>query len=167
MVLQSPLSKKEYLESLQENMGAHSDFGSERFTGFFVGSCFYVTHHAGYEWNRRISNQKNAAMGYVKKAEEGCDVHFIRFKGAMCPLVFLPLFLIMGLVLSFGALTNQLWHGYTHLLIWAIAFAVTAITAPISALMESMTDQSEDGRRSLLSMLVDPSDPYKNYNHIP
>ena len=167
MMLHSPLSKNEYLEALQENMGAHSDFGSERFTGFFIGSCFYVTHHAGYEWNRRISNQKNAAMGYVKKAEEGCDVHFIRFKGAMCPLVFLPLFLFMGLALSFAALTNQLWHVYTHLFNWGIAFLVTAITAPISALFESMTEQSEDGRRSLLSMLIDPSDPYLNYNHIP
>ena len=167
MVLHSPLSKKEYLEALQENMGAHSDFGSERFTGFFIGSCFYVTHHAGYEWNRRISNQKNAAIGYVKKAEEGCDVRFLRFRGAMCPLVFLPISLVMGLVLSFTALMNQLQHGYTLLTAWGIAFAVAAIAAPISALTESMTEGGEDGRRSLLSMLVDPSDPYQNYNHIP
>ena len=167
MVLHSPLSKEDYLDSLQENMGYHFDLGSERFTGFFAGSFFYVTHHAGYEWNRRYSNQKNAAMGYVKKNEAGCEVHFLRFRGTMCPLVFLPLFLFMGLLLSFSALVNRLWHGYAHLLIWGIAFAVTAITAPISALMESMTERGEDGRRSLLSILMDPTDPYKNYNRIP
>ena len=167
MVIHSPMSKKEYLESLQENMGGHYDFGSDRFTGFFIGSCFYVTHHAGYEWNRRYSNQKNAAMGYVKETEEGCVVRFIRFRGAMCPLVFIPLFLSLGLILTISAVLNGITGIAAILLPWILAFATSAVTAPITAFIESLTQQGEEGRRALLSMLLNPSDPYKNYRKIP
>ena len=163
MFLHSSLTKKEYLQALRDNMEGHFAFGCERFTGFFIGNCFYVTHHAGYEWNRRITNQKNAAMGYVKECEDGCHIHFLRFRGAMCPLVFLPLFLLMGLIFTLSPLAK----GYTHLFLWGLVFAIMTIGALFSALVESMTEQGEDGRRSLLSMLVDPNDPYKNYDYLP
>lgn len=160
MLIHSPLSQKVYLGSLRVNMDSHFDLGSERFTGFFLANCFYVTHHAGYEWNRRITNQKNAAMGYVKKCDNGCEVHFLQFRGALCPLVFIPMLLVCTMLYLLSTPNME------SMQIW-LCIGVLSVFAPISALVESFTERSEDGRRSLLSMLADPSDPYKNYRHIP
>ena len=167
MVLHSPLSKYEYLETLQENMGGHCDFGSERFTGFFIGSCFYVTHHTGYDWEQRYTNLKNAAMGYVKKKENGCEVHFCRFRGLLCPLHFLTVWLIMGLVGSFGPLFETQGDIKTLTFFWILAFAATLLAALISVPFEGLTYAGEEGRRCLLSILLDPNDPYANIKNVP
>ena len=94
MIIRNHLSPKEYLSAMKGRMSGHFELGQERFTGFFLGRLFYVTHHAGYEWNRRITNEKSAALGYVKKVETGCEVHCIRFRGMLCPLQFIPFYLI-------------------------------------------------------------------------
>lgn len=159
MFLHSSLTKKEYLQALRDNMEGHFELGCERFTGFFIGNCFYVTHHAGYEWNRRITNQKNAAMGYVKECEGGCHVHFLRFNGALCPIVFLNWMLLATLFV--------LVSGTTTIGQACLFYGCFLVAAPISALFESFTQDSIEGRRSLLSLLIDPNDPYKNYDYLP
>ena len=166
MRITSPLPKNAYLAAMKSQMGGHFDFGSERFTGFFLGSCFYVTYHSGYEWNRRYTNQKNAAMGYVKKTDDGCEMRFIRFRGALCPLVFLSVLLLMGLIMPFAMLIHGVWSTEALLTGWGLAFGATVIAAPISTLIECATEKSEEGRRILLSFLLDPSDPYVNLKRI-
>ena len=164
MVFHSELTKKAYLSAMKGNMSGHFEFGSERFTGFFIGNLFYVTYHSGYEWNRRITNQKNAAMGFVKKVEDGCDVHFLRFKGMFCPLVFLPMYLFMVFAFMIG-IPSPLIDGINlvgNCCIWALVFM--AITAPIATLAESLTDASMEGRSILLSLLTNPVDAYGNLN---
>lgn len=155
MRIQSPLSPKAYLTAMRREMEGHFDLGRDRFTGFFLGPCFYVTYHSGYEWDRRYSNPKNAAMGYVKETEDGCEVWFWRFRGALCPLVFFPLLLTMIVLCVF-------LYGKDSVL---LAMISTVIVAPVETLFESFTARSEEGKWTLLSFLKDPSDPYANYNN--
>ena len=90
---------KEYLRHMKERMGSRLDIWSERFTGILMGRFFYVTHHAGYEWNRRITNKKNAALGYVKETENGCEIRFLHFQGVLCPQYLIPWLLISVVLL--------------------------------------------------------------------
>lgn len=171
MKLHSALAKEKYLSALKDRMSDHTDFGVERFTGFFLSSCFYVTHHAGYEWNRKYTNQKNAALGYVKSAENGCEVHFIRFRGAMCPAVFLPMFLIAYVcffaLFCYSGLTAEYGIGTSSLISLGIIGIPFAIAVPITTFFECMTEKSEEGRKCLISLLYDPCDPYAKLPYIP
>lgn len=160
MRIESLLMPKEYLSAVKNNMSSSLELGMERFTGFFLGRLFYVTHHCCYEWDRQINNPKNAALGFVKASATGCDVHFITFRGAMCPLVFLPLLLCM---LAMGIVNGTPDNIEVSTI---IALVVTVLFAPISAFIESTTIRSEDAKRALLSMLVDPTDPLANYNNV-
>ena len=141
-------------------MSSSLDLGQERFTGFFLGRLFYVTHHCHYEWDREIKNPKNAALGFVQTSVTGSDVHFLTFRGALCPLIFLPLLLLMLTIGIIKGIPDQM--GMNAI----IAFVITVIYAPIDALIESATMRSEDGQRALLSMLTDPTDPLANYNNV-
>jgi len=167
MIFQSNLPKSAYLAATKGQMEGHLQFGAERFTGFFVGNCFYVTYHSGWEYNRRITNQKNAAMGYVKRTDEGCEVHFRRFRGLLCPMQFFPLLIFFELALIFGTLVRQRWTSGALLLSLGIGLAAVTVTALISTAAECCTEGSEDGRRTLLSFLMNPMDPYENYRNVP
>ncbi len=156
-------SKAKYLYHMRENMSGHMELGAERFTGFFLGSWFYVTYHSGYEWNRRYTNQKNAAMGYVKDTEGGCEVHFSRFRGTLCPMQFLSLVLVCEVFFLLQMLFSQV---FLPQFLW-MPLALAAVCAPISTLFESMTEKSEEGCRTLLSFLMDPEDPYGLYSKLP
>lgn len=170
MVFASSLSREEYLSALKEMMSAHTEFGVERFTGFFLGPWFYVTHHGDYQWNRKITCQKNAALGRVKQTENGCKIHFLRFRGPLCPMVILSLFLF-GVVVAVvsGAcvgLMEELGIGPSLLVCLAVVGISLAMILPVATLFESMTAESEDGRRMLLSLLHDPVHPYENLPYI-
>ena len=168
-IITSPTPAAEYLRSVKENMGGHFSFGQERFTGLFLGKWFHITHHAGYSWNERYTNQKNAAVGYVKRTESGCEVRFLTFKGLLCPaqfLSFIPFsYLLMVLYLLFnGVMAPSMWT------ISLVVPGVMAISAAIGTLFESMTPRSEEGKRILYAMLLDPEDPFSyinNSNQIP
>lgn len=165
MKIDSEYTPKGYIHHLRCHMSAHSDFGAERFTGFFAGHFFYVTRHSRFEWNRKFTNPKNAALGYVKKTENGCQVRFIRFRGMLCPMEFLPLllFCLSACLLVFA------WDGLSQYYPFALllAFFCIAFYAPLETLLECMTEESEQGRRILLSFLKDPADPYGNLSYIP
>ena len=161
MAIVSNHTPKEYMESMRYYMESHFDFGMERFTGFFLWRFFYVTHHAGREWNRKITNQKNAAMGFVTKSRDGCKVHYLRFRAFMCPLRFLACCAMSFLIYWSGRRTASADSK-------AIFLAVSIlISAPISAVVESFTERGEYGRKCLVSFLMDPADPLANYRKIP
>lgn len=165
MILSSELSKRAYLSALKEAMSPHTDFGVERFTGFFLGSCFYVTHHADFEWNRKYTNQKNAAIGYVKQTENGCEVRFLRFRGMLCPMIFLPYFLILEAIAVMYFLSGQAAQDG---IVAPVLYPLVIVALPlIETFFESLTEESETGRRMLLSLLCNPSDPYDNFPDIP
>ena len=165
MRIESPYTPKEYLANLRFNMSSHFEFGCERFTGFFLGRLFYVTYHSGYEWNRRITNQKNAAMGYVKRTDDGCEVRFMRFRGGFCPLVFLPTYLFLLICILFFHSENM-YSPDDFKFVLIASHVIIAITVSVSTFIESLTTRSEDGRRTLLSMLIDPYDSLANYDKV-
>ena len=167
MVIQSPLPKNAYLAAMKSQMSGHFEFGVERYTGFFLGNCFYVTHHTGYDWEQRYTNLKNAAMGYVKKKDDGCEVHFCRFRGLLCPLHFLFVWLIMELPINFITLFRTQGNIKALSFGWIATFVATLLSALISVPFEGLTYASEEGRRCLLSLLFDPTDPYANINKVP
>lgn len=165
MILSSELSKHAYLSALKGAMSSHTDFGVERFTGFFLGSCFYVTHHAGFEWNRKYTNQKNAAMGYVKQTENGCEVRFLRFRGMLCPMIFLPYFLILEAIVVMYFLSGQAAQdGIVAPVLYTLVIVALAL---IETFFEGLYEESGTGRRMLLSLLHAPSDPYDDFPDIP
>ena len=149
MVIQNHLSPKEYLSAMKRRMSGHFELGQERYTGFFLGRLFYVTHHAGYEWNRRITNEKSAALGYVKKAEDGCEVHSIRFRGMLCPLQFIPFYLIMlwyAIYLDQGIRLGSI----------ILMTVLTVLVAISSGVIEIFTENGQFSMSCLLQLLRDP-----------
>ena len=101
-----PVSKKRYLYELRQQMGSFTDFWSERFTGIFIGNFFYVSHHAGHEWNRRITNEVSRGVGFVTNHPEGCKVHVMLTHGDL-ELFRLIWYYLLGLVLTMLASLNQ------------------------------------------------------------
>jgi len=166
MRIQSQMTPDEYISAMQEQMQGHFDFGQERFTGFIFGKVFSVTYHSGYEWNRRISNQKNTALGYVRKTADGSEVRCVCLRALMAPTQFLLDYCLLLLLSLFSIFFTGV--GYFSLLgLFAlIALAMLLVAAPISALVESFTDEGEAGKRTLVSFLLDPSDPYAHYGKI-
>lgn len=164
-IITSSYSPKEYLGSIKENMGGHLEFGAERFTGFFFKNWFHVTHHAGSEWNRRITNQKNAAVGYVKETENGCEVRFLCFKGALVPAQFLSLLVIMIPLILIIALFKGVADESVIRSVLLFVLAAIFPVALIGTFFESVTERSEEGKRSLLALLLDPKDPFSYLNN--
>ena len=167
MKIQSSMSKKDYMIAMRMKMSDHFEFNVARFTGFFLGSCFYVTYHSGYEWNRKVTNQKNAAMGYVKDTPDGCEVRYIRFAGLLCPLQFIPFIFTAPLVLFLFLLFKDGWDPVIFKATYGIMLVMYVLAAPISALLECCTEKSQEGRRLLISFLKDPAEPRKHLPYIP
>jgi len=166
MEIKSDLNQADHLQALRVSMDSIFHFGAERFTGFTAGKWFYITHHAGYEWNRRYTNQKNAALGYVVDAEEGCRVKFIRFKGALCPGQFLLLWSIVFLAVLLSMIAGNVLSADTFGVLFGLTIGAAFVGALLGTFFESMTERSEEGRRCLLAHLIDPSDPFSYLNHI-
>ena len=166
MRVQSDSTPEGYISAMQEQMQGHFDFGQERFTGFFFGRVFTVTYHSGHEWNRRISNQKNTAVGYVRKTKSGCEVRCACLRALMAPTQFLLYYCLLLILALFSLFFSNAGDIAAFAPFALIAFAILLVIAPISALVESFTDAGETGKRTLISFLLDPSDPYAHYNKI-
>ena len=165
MRIQSKYTKREYLAALKEQMGASTDFGCERFTGWFLGPLFSVTHHSGWEWNQRYSNVKNSAIGYVKETESGCEVRFLHTKGMLYPSGMLMMYIICFLVMLFGEL--QIHIGMTNIsakwmsgIVHCIFAVLVFVAILFEAFIESFTEDSREGAAALISCMKDPKDPY-------
>ncbi len=163
MKIQSAYPPKTHISAMKERMGGHMELGCERFTGFFLGCWFTVTHHSGYEWNRRISNVKNTAIGYVRSDGQGSYVHYIHLRGLLAPTQILFYFLAVGFPMGLIGLVGAGLEGAVIILVCYLAAVL--IAAPISALVECLVDASEDGRRQVQALLLDPVDPFSYLNN--
>lgn len=163
MKLQPKQSAKDYLASLSGRMDSVSNFGTERFTGFHIGKFFYVIHHSEYQYDRRFTNPKNAALGYVKDTENGCEISFLKFKGILCPSQFFLYYIItilLGIIIYGIKLVNELSLAVVLLAIYTPLFI---LIGSVYAFIESMTDRSMDGEAALLALLEDPDNPFTYY----
>lgn len=152
MVFESPLTSAEHRRWLKQNMEYPFSFFTERFAGFAIGPVFYVIHHSEYQHDRRYTSPKNAALGFIRNTENGCRLHFLTFRGLLCPSQFLVLYLI-GLFFSIFKAAE--YHEDLSLLPWII-FAILLVVAGVSAFAESCTERSEEGRYALLQLLSGP-----------
>ena len=159
MILQSTHTPKQYKEAMKQRMGSRFALWSERFTGIFLGRIFYVTHHAGYEWDRRITNQKNAALGFIKATENGSEVRFLLFQSIFCPQYFLLYLLICG-----GSVLGSLpaFRDLPFLIFFLLGIVI--VTPILVASLESLTEGSVEGRKCLLGLLADPADLFAYLN---
>lgn len=165
MTIRSKLTRKQWLCAMKNKMDPPLSFWGERFSGLFLRPFFRVTYHAGYEWNRRITNERNTAIGYVLESESGCTVRCIRTKGILYPSAFIlywamffALFCIKAFLSGFPE-APTLWHAA------GISFLIMAVVAPLNAFVESFTHRSEEGQCFLTAALIDPADPFAYLNH--
>lgn len=163
MRIQSSHSQDAYLTELRKSFGSSFDFWSERFTGFVIGKCFCVTHHCDNEWNRRINGETNTAVGYVKKAEDGCEVRFFTVRGELRPqgLFLLICFQILLLAFYHAFEIFSIDPSVIPILAGAI-FVISLLAAGISAILSWATENGQAGYRSLISLVLDPANPYDN-----
>ncbi len=163
MRLFTKLSAKQYIRCFRQQMGSFSSFGEERFTGFFVGCFFSVTYHSGWEWNRKFTNEKNRAIGYVKDTAEGTEVRFLRLYGYSNPLSLVTLFLIgffAGLLTLSGA--DSSGDMTPKLLIGALCgVCVMVFSALESAIVAYVTERGMYGGNILMAYLNNPADPWE------
>ena len=159
MRISSSLTPEKYLTAAKLRMSGHFEY-HERFTGFFFRSFFHITHHAEYEWDRRYKSPKNAAVGYIKKTEDGCEIRFFTAIGLLCPAQFIFYFLFFSVVLISGLAWRGILDDVGLPVSICISFFATLFPALISALFEGATDRSWEGRDALLALLEDPTDPF-------
>ena len=145
-----------YLYEMKQHMGGFFEFGSERFTGFFIGRFFSITYHSGHEFNRRITNEKHRAIGFARPYEGGTKISCIRLAGLTNPLSLIGLFSFCFLICLFRG-------GLDLALMPEMMFAnavVTLIAALVSAFVCSITERGQEGSRMLTAFLIDPVDYY-------
>lgn len=148
------MPKKAYLSAMRQKMGAITDFGQERLTGIIVGNFFSVTHHAGWEFNRRFTNEKNRAVGFVTGAGEETGVRFLHFRGGTDPASLIGFFLLWYLVAGIG------WGDFSEPgLVW-MGLVITAIYAAYTAIATFMTERGQEGTITLHGFLRDPKNTW-------
>ena len=145
-----PIEKKRYLYELRQQMGSFSDLWSERFTGVFLGSFIYVTHHAGHEWNRKITNEKSRAIGFVTRHGDGCVVNVILTRGYLDPWWMAMFFLFVVASFAIGS------RGEVDPRMYKTAGVVTAVVGVSSYLQCWFTEQGQRGMMELRSLLQNP-----------
>lgn len=164
MKIPSSMSPRQYLQAMKDQMQGHFQFGAERYTGFFLGNIFCVTYHSGYEWNRRITSEKNCALGFIRKTEDGCTVHCFRTKGMLCPPQFLLYFLMCTICLALVTAGDIPFLRTYPLLYPVLGLGISAVVAPIESFFESISERSYEGGKILIAFLIDPADPF-SYLH--
>lgn len=161
MNILSAVPKDEYLEAMKSQMGSFTAFGSERLVGTVIGPFFSVTYCSGSEWNRKITNEKNRAIGYVRAVPEGTEVRCVRLAGMTNPASLICFFAVYFLVVcyqGFEAGVTDLGVRFNVVL----ALICTAVTALVTALTDSLTERGQEGYRVLTAFLHDPRDFYGN-----
>ena len=152
MIFESPLTVAGHRKWLRQNMEYPLSFFTERFAGFAIGPVFYVIHHMEYQYDRRVSMPKNAALGIMRSTDNGCRLHFLTFRGLLCPSQFLLLYLVSMFLCMFKAVQYQEGLSYLPWIMLGILF----IVAGCSAFAESCTERSEEGHFTLLQLLSGP-----------
>ena len=145
-----PISKKRYLYELRQQLGSFTALWSERFTGVVFGNFIYITHHAGFEFNRRITNEKSRAIGFVTKQENGCAVNVICTRGYLDPWwmgIFYMLFLFSLLLKDGNSLGSDAF--------W-LAGVCSVLFGLLSYIQCWFTERGRQGMWELCSLLQDP-----------
>ena len=151
MRIQSKLSVKEYLRAMRGSLDPMFDFGTERLIGTILGPFFSVTYCSGYEWNRRVTNEKNRAIGFVRERDGGTEVCFVRLNGMTNPISLCTFYL--ACIAIFAVKEPSLLGEPAPC--W-VALACTAVSALATAIQDSITERGQEGGRILMRFLHNP-----------
>lgn len=157
MIVDSPLSPKQYKAAVRSRLENYRNFWDERYTGRFIGPVFYITHHSYWEWNRRITGEMNNAIGFIKKTESGCTVHFIHTTGILNPFHLILFFLIFMIVGVFNFQDVPLDKGEVLGIQLLISFTALIITSLITAISDALTENGLRGENCLYELMMDPT----------
>lgn len=122
-----------------------------------------MAYHSGWEWNRKVSNEKNRAIGYVKDTAEGTEVRFLRLYGYSNPLSLAILFLI-GFFAGLLALSGAEYHREMNakLIFGAQCGACVMVFSTLESVIAScVTERGQYGRKVLMAYLNNPEDPWE------
>ena len=160
MKITSPLSPDNYLAAMKEKMATRDSAmgGLERFSGLFMGRCFYVTHHSEHDFEHRRPAPLNAAIGYVKPTADGCQITYFTARGNLCPGQFLFLFITLTTMLIIASAITESTVNVPDSLI--TGFLCILIFASITTLIECTTERSEEGKKTLIAFLNDPENTF-------
>ena len=158
MKFSSPMTSTDYLAAMKEQMGGFTEFGLERFTGIIIGRFFSITYQSGYESNRRITNEKHRAIGYVLPTDTGVNVRCIRLAGMTNPISLLAMYCFCFIISVFVSDLQ------TALMSQCLVFfgLLTFVMAVITAIASSVTERGREGSRILSAFLLDPLNFYSN-----
>ena len=156
MKISSALECAEYLYEMKEHLSAFTDFGIERFTGIILGRFFSVTYHSGHEFNRRITNEKHRAIGFVRPCENGTQVYCIRLAGMTNPLSLIAIYTLFTVLVL---LKEGAQLAFSPVLL-AVNALLTAIVALGTAFADSVTERGQEGSKVLTAFLINPVDFY-------
>ena len=162
MKYHSNLSCIRYQMEMKEHMSSFLEFGIERFTGIIIGRFFSITYHSGHEFNRRITNEKHRAIGFIRPNGDGTEISCIRLAGLTNPLSLIGIYAFCFFIcLLRGGLELALMP---QLLITNAV--ITVIAALATALTDSITERGQEGSRTLTAFLIDPVDFYLLVNKV-
>lgn len=147
------MTKKAYLEMLKCKMDSPFFFTQERMTGLFFGPFFAITHHAEWEWNRRITSECNRAYGFVQEVNGETKVVFIRGKGLLSPFWLIFYTLLCMVIFRMAGIEPD---GK----IWGIAFLCALVPCGITAIQACLTENGIAGAGEITKLLMNPRDYY-------
>ena len=152
MTVDSPLSPADYKAAVRDKLENFRNLRDERYSGFFIGPLFCITHHSYWEWNRRITGEMNNAIGFLTKTDEGCRVRFIHTTGILSPFYLIAYFLLFMLVSLFYELPAG--AEWAMVLIGGVA---TLVFAVCSAISDALTENGIRGGDTLYALMEDPT----------
>lgn len=153
MIIRSELPYRQYLFELKNNLDGIFEFGEERVAGSVIWRFFSITSYAGHEWNRRITNEKQRAIGFAKPDDDGTKIYCIRLAGLTNPISLAGLFLFCMVISLFKM------EGLSVAAI-QISLVTTVITAIVTAITDSWTERGLEAYRTLTAYLLDPKNYY-------
>jgi hypothetical protein len=154
---------------MRKQLDSFWSWGDERYTGIVLGNFFWVTYHSGYERNRRITNEKNRAFGYVADCHGSTMVHCVRSKGYLDPIAILGVFMLTFCLAVLFCWLSFFSHDIPDMkqviltMPFVISIVCTIFGAIISYIQTGMTERGIYGRYVLMALLHHPEDPQ---NHI-
>lgn len=151
--ISSPLNPGTYLALIRRSFGFPLAVYSERVTGITIGRFFSVAYYCPFEWNRRITNECNRAMGYVKETDGGSEVRFIRSAGMLSTSWLLFWTAVFS---AFYYVKLEEISLFSVLLCAAAAFVLCLVTAFI----DSLTEEGIQGAGVITRLLEKPDEFY-------
>lgn len=151
MRIQSGLSKESYLRAMKGSLEDMFAFGEERFIGTIIGPFFSVTYCSGHEFNRKITNEKSRAIGFVREIDGQTEVFCVRLKGLTNPVSLCLLYalcIIMFALVDISALAEPA--------VWWGSLVATGMIGLITAVQDSLTEQGQRGSETLTRILLNP-----------